>query len=108
MGPAQTQGRRRRRNRGQTDPDQGKDEPRCFADAPSPDRGRRRPQGEGEEEEGRGDRAVLQRTYDSSSDPFSTAMKAACGISTRPIDFIRFLPSFCFSHSFLLREMSPP
>ena len=38
----------------------------------------------------------------------STARKASCGISTRPTCFIRFLPSFCFSRSFFLREMSPP
>src|SRR5690606_10980777 len=36
------------------------------------------------------------------------AMKASGGTSTRPIDFIRFLPSFCFSRSLRLREMSPP
>ena len=39
---------------------------------------------------------------------FSTAMNASCGMFTRPIDFIRFLPSFCFSSSLRLREMSPP
>lgn len=38
----------------------------------------------------------------------STAMKASCGTSTLPTIFIRFLPSFCFSSSFRLREMSPP
>lgn len=38
----------------------------------------------------------------------STAMKASCGTSTEPTIFIRFLPSFCFSSSFRLREMSPP
>ena len=38
----------------------------------------------------------------------STARKASCGMSTRPTRFIRFLPSFCFSRSFRLREMSPP
>ena len=38
----------------------------------------------------------------------NTARKASCGISTRPTRFIRFLPSFCFSKSFRLREMSPP
>jgi hypothetical protein len=38
----------------------------------------------------------------------SAAMKASCGTSTRPTTFIRFLPSFCFSSSFRLREMSPP
>src|SRR5690606_20759055 len=38
----------------------------------------------------------------------SAAMKASCGTSTRPMAFIRFLPSFCFSRSLRLREMSPP
>ena len=36
------------------------------------------------------------------------ATKASCGTSTRPIVFIRFLPSFCFSSSLRLRVMSPP
>ena len=34
--------------------------------------------------------------------------EAFCGMSTWPIDFIRFLPSFCFSHSLRFRLMSPP
>jgi hypothetical protein len=38
----------------------------------------------------------------------SAATKASCGTSTLPIVFIRFLPSFCFSRSLRLREMSPP
>ena len=38
----------------------------------------------------------------------STARNASCGISTDPTCFIRFLPAFCFSSSFFLREMSPP
>lgn len=38
----------------------------------------------------------------------STARNASWGISTRPIFFIRFLPSFCFSSSLRLREISPP
>ena len=29
-------------------------------------------------------------------------------MSTLPIDFMRFLPAFCFSNSLRLREMSPP
>ena len=38
----------------------------------------------------------------------NAATKASCGTSTRPIVFIRFLPSFCFSSSLRLRVMSPP
>ncbi|MBO0821992.1 MAG: DUF1707 and DUF4190 domain-containing protein [Nocardiopsaceae bacterium] len=38
----------------------------------------------------------------------SAATNASCGTSTRPIVFIRFLPSFCLSRSFRFREMSPP
>ena len=38
----------------------------------------------------------------------SAAMKASCGTSTRPMVFMRFLPSFCFSSSLRLRVMSPP
>ena len=34
--------------------------------------------------------------------------KASWGTSTRPIVFIFFLPSFCFSSSLRLRLMSPP
>ena len=37
-----------------------------------------------------------------------TARNASCGTSTPPTCFIRFLPFFCFSSSFRLREMSPP
>ena len=39
---------------------------------------------------------------------FNTSIKASCGMFTRPISFIRFLPSFCFSSSFRFRVMSPP
>ena len=35
-------------------------------------------------------------------------MKASWGTSTRPMAFMRFLPSFCFSSSLRLRVMSPP
>ena len=42
------------------------------------------------------------------SPTFRTARKASCGISTRPMRFMRFLPSFCFSSSLRLRLMSPP
>ena len=38
----------------------------------------------------------------------SAAMNASWGTSTRPTIFMRFLPSFCFSNSLRLREMSPP
>ena len=36
------------------------------------------------------------------------ATKASCGTSTRPMVFIRFLPSFCFSSSLRFRVISPP
>ena len=36
------------------------------------------------------------------------ARNASCGISTLPTCFMRFLPAFCFSSSFLLRVISPP
>ena len=49
-----------------------------------------------------------RRLQSLSSPTFRTARKASCGISTRPIRFIRFLPSFCFSSSLRLREISPP
>ena len=39
---------------------------------------------------------------------WSTARNASCGISTAPICFMRFFPSFCFSRSLRLRVMSPP
>ena len=54
----------------------------------------------------KGDVNVDAEHYDSST--LRTAMKASCGISTVPNCFIRFLPSFCFSRSLRLREMSPP
>ncbi len=38
----------------------------------------------------------------------NAATNASCGTSTRPMVFIRFLPSFCFSSSLRLRVMSPP
>ena len=43
-----------------------------------------------------------------SSSSFRTLMNAFCGISTLPTWRMRFFPSFCFSKSFFLREMSPP
>ena len=51
---------------------------------------------------------VRLRPYAPSPLTFSTERKASCGISTRPTRFMRFLPAFCFSSSFRLREMSPP
>ncbi len=39
---------------------------------------------------------------------FNTSIKASCGMFTLPTDFMRFLPSFCFSSSLRLRVMSPP
>jgi len=43
-----------------------------------------------------------------SSPTLSRARKASCGMSTRPMRFMRFLPSFCFSSSLRFRVMSPP
>src|SRR5207248_9497964 len=39
-------------------------------------------------------------------DALPISMKASCGMFTRPMAFIRFLPSFCFSSSLRFREMS--
>ena len=55
----------------------------------------------------RSDRLPERHRY-SSVPILSTARNASCGISTRPTRFMRFLPSFCFSSSLRLREMSPP
>ena len=49
--------------------------------------------------------AIGQRKSYSS---LSTAMNAFWLISTLPIAFIRFFPSFCFCNSFRFRVMSPP
>ena len=51
---------------------------------------------------------LYPQPYSESSVTFSTARNASCGISTRPTRFMRCLPSFCFSSSLRLREMSPP
>ena len=45
---------------------------------------------------------------DHSSPMRRAAINASCGICTEPYSRIRFLPSFCLSSSFFLREMSPP
>jgi len=50
----------------------------------------------------------LKSGYLSASPVDRAAMKASWGTSTRPTIFMRFLPSFCFSSSLRLREMSPP
>lgn len=47
----------------------------------------------------------LIRDYSSSR---KAEINASWGTSTRPIFFIRFFPSFCFSSSFLFLVMSPP
>ena len=44
----------------------------------------------------------------SQSSSLRAEMNTSPGTSTRPIAFIFFLPSFCFSSSLRLREMSPP
>ncbi len=57
---------------------------------------------------GRCERRLRRSSYLLSLPVSSTARKAFCGISTEPIDFIRFLPSRCLAHSLRLRVMSPP
>jgi hypothetical protein len=42
------------------------------------------------------------------SSSFRAETKASWGTSTRPMFFIFFFPSFCFSSSLRLRVMSPP
>jgi hypothetical protein len=58
------------------------------------------------------ERNMLRRKFQREPEPqlstFSAAIKASCGMSTLPNCRIFFLPSFCFSRSFLLRVMSPP
>ncbi len=55
------------------------------------------------------DRATVEPTAaDRQSSSLRALMKTSPGTSTRPIDFIFFLPSFCFSSSLRLRVMSPP
>ena len=39
---------------------------------------------------------------------FNTSINASCGILIRPMLFIRFFPSFCFSRSLRFRVISPP
>ena len=48
----------------------------------------------------------LNSYYSSSIE--STDKNASCGTSTLPTIFILFLPSFCFSNSFLFLDTSPP
>src|SRR6202040_378444 len=64
--------------------------------------------GQGEDGERRREEVVRCRCSHQSISDLSTAMKAACGTSTAPTIFMRFLPSFCFSSSLRLRVMSPP
>ena len=56
---------------------------------------------------GRGTAPSLFMRYQSLSS-LRTAMNASVGTCTVPRLRIFFLPSFCFSSSFFLREMSPP
>jgi len=48
------------------------------------------------------------RPTGSQSSSFRAETKASWGTSTRPMFFIFFFPSFCFSSSLRLRVMSPP
>ncbi len=55
------------------------------------------------------ERSPLASTWsEESQSSLRAEMKTSPGTSTRPIDFIFFLPSFCFSSSLRLRVMSPP
>jgi hypothetical protein len=47
-------------------------------------------------------------SFDQSLSDCSTAKKALWGMLTVPTIFMRFLPFFCFSRSFLFLVMSPP
>ncbi len=51
---------------------------------------------------------IQQRGVSPQSSSLRAEMKTSPGTSTRPIDFIFFLPSFCFSSSLRFRVMSPP
>ena len=51
---------------------------------------------------------ALVRARPTQVSSFKMARNASCGTSTLPTDFMRFLPSFCFSSSLRLRLMSPP
>ena len=53
-------------------------------------------------------RGVGHRSAPHQSSSLRAEMNTSPGTSTRPIAFIFFLPSFCFSSSFLFRVMSPP
>ncbi len=55
-----------------------------------------------------GSLACVLYFFPASSPVSRTARKAFWGMSTLPIDFMRFLPAFCFSQSLRLRLMSPP
>ena len=52
--------------------------------------------------------SASQHVRAAQSSSLRALMKTSPGTSTRPIDFIFFLPSFCFSSSLRLRLMSPP
>ena len=57
---------------------------------------------------GEGSRRNGSRRLHSPLSERSTATKASWGMFTLPMVFMRFFPSFCFSRSLRLREMSPP
>ncbi len=67
-----------------------------------------RPGGIGHARMVRPDRRFGRIRHWSASSTRSAAMKASWGTSTDPTIFMRFLPAFCFSSNFRLREMSPP
>lgn len=57
---------------------------------------------------GAGEKVEKDKKAGGQSPVFSTLMKASCGMLIFPMDFMRFLPSFCFSRSLRLRVTSPP
>ena len=54
------------------------------------------------------DTHIMNYATNYSSLRLNTAINASCGTSTRPTDFIRFLPFFCFSRSLRFLVISPP
>ena len=62
----------------------------------------------GQHQDSRASGTAVATARSQSSPRRNAEMKASWGTSTRPMFFIFFLPSFCFSSSLRLRLMSPP